>query len=81
MVVVELEPLGVRTRVRFTHMGWGEGEEWDAVFDYFDRAWNAVILSRLVHRFERGPVDWKNPPQPLPVVASLKVALAPAPGP
>jgi uncharacterized protein YndB with AHSA1/START domain len=50
------------TRVTLRHDGWGEGGEWDAAFQYFSRAWANVVLPRLKYRFERGPVDWSNPP-------------------
>lgn len=49
------------TRVTLRHDGWGEGSEWDAAFQYFSRAWAGVVLPRLKHRFESGPVDWTNP--------------------
>jgi uncharacterized protein YndB with AHSA1/START domain len=52
-----------KVRVRLTHLGWKEGEEWDKVFQYFQRAWD-VVLSRLEHRFSKGPIDWKNPYRP-----------------
>ena len=52
-----------RTRVTFTHDGWGEGGEWDKAFAYFSRVWQDVVLSRLKHRFSVGPVDWENPSQ------------------
>lgn len=32
-----------RTRVRLTNHGYGEGELWDPVYEYFDRAWGFVI--------------------------------------
>ncbi len=47
-----------RTRVTLRHDGWGEGEEWDAAYAYFQRAWNEVVLPRLTRRFAEGPVDW-----------------------
>ncbi len=50
------------TRVTLHHDGWGEGNEWDAAFQYFSSAWADVVLPRLKHRFESGPVDWSNPP-------------------
>ena len=50
------------TRVTLRHDGWGEGNEWDAAFQYFSSAWADVVLPRLKHRFERGPVDWNNLP-------------------
>ena len=31
-------------------MGWGDGEKWDATYEYFDRAWGNV-LSNLQKRF------------------------------
>jgi len=33
------------TKVRLQHLGWLEGEEWDAVFNYFDLAWARVLES------------------------------------
>ena len=50
------------TRVTLRHDGWGEGNEWDAAFQYFSSAWADVVLPRLKVRFESGPVDWRNPP-------------------
>jgi uncharacterized protein YndB with AHSA1/START domain len=62
-VVVEFRSRGPeQTWVGLTHLGWGEGEAWDQVFDYFDQAWD-VVLARLVHRITSGPVDWSNPPR------------------
>ena len=49
-----------RTLVRLTHLGFGEGDEWDAVFAYFERAWGTV-LRRLARRFVSGPIDWEAP--------------------
>jgi uncharacterized protein YndB with AHSA1/START domain len=82
MVIVDLLPHGKsRTHVRFTHLGWGEGPDWDAAYNYFDQAWNGVVLPRLVYRFEQGPVDWEHPPELAPVVSTMKVSLVPAPAP
>ena len=52
-----------RTRLALRHDGWGEGEEWDRAFEYFEEAWLEVVLPRLQYRFSMGPVDWKNPPR------------------
>ncbi|MEW5850693.1 MAG: SRPBCC domain-containing protein [Myxococcota bacterium] len=52
---------GWNTRVRLVHLGFGNGEEWDRVHAYFDRVWD-VVLRRLEHRFQKGPVDWRWPP-------------------
>jgi uncharacterized protein YndB with AHSA1/START domain len=62
-VVVRFKDLGSgQTKVTLTETGWGEGEEWDQAFTYFSSAWQDVVLPRLKHRFEHGPLDWKNPP-------------------
>ena len=61
VVVRLLETETGMTRVTLRHDGWGEGGEWDAAFRYFARAWADVVLPRLKHRFERGPIDWSNP--------------------
>lgn len=58
LVVLRFEPVGpTQTRVRLTHIGWGEGGEWDKAYAYFDRAWPNV-LANLQKRFVSGPVDW-----------------------
>jgi len=58
-IVVQLNPQGlVATRVTLTHLGWGDGPEWDAAYQYFRRSWG-IVLSRLDHRFEAGPVGWE----------------------
>jgi len=51
-VVVEFSPEGDGSRVRLSHIGWPEqgwvDAEWQATFDYFDKAWGTVI-----ERFEK----------------------------
>jgi uncharacterized protein YndB with AHSA1/START domain len=49
-----------RTRVVLAHRGWRSGPTWDEGFRYFQRAWR-IVLGRLVHRFEVGPIDWQDP--------------------
>ena len=57
-VVVRLQPVGEKeTRVTLHHTGWGDGDEWDKAYGYFDRAWGNV-LQNLKKRFESGPIDW-----------------------
>jgi len=57
-VIVRLEPVGdAETLVRLTHIGWGDGGQWDQTHAYFDRAWGNV-LANLQKRFAEGPVDW-----------------------
>lgn len=53
------------TRLVFRQTGWGEGEDWTKVHDYFVSAWGDVVLPYLKHSLEVGPIDWKNPPQVL----------------
>jgi len=56
--VIKLEDLGNR-RVRVTEsmLGWGEGTDWNQVYELFDRG-NAYTLSELARRFDEGPRVW-----------------------
>ena len=57
-VVVRISPVSDKeTRVTLHHTGWGDGDEWDKTYAYFDRAWTGV-LANLKKRFETGPYDW-----------------------
>jgi uncharacterized protein YndB with AHSA1/START domain len=59
-VVLHFEPVGGRqTRLSLTHVGWGDGGEWDKAFTYFDRAWSNVFAN-LQKRFQTGPIDWTD---------------------
>ncbi|MEP6608729.1 MAG: SRPBCC domain-containing protein [Burkholderiaceae bacterium] len=59
-VVLRFEPVSDKeTRVSLHHTGWGDGDEWDKAFAYFDRAWGNV-LANLKKRFETGPIDWTD---------------------
>jgi uncharacterized protein YndB with AHSA1/START domain len=40
------------TKLRFYQLGWQEGEEWDQVYDYFQKAWD-YVLSNLRNLFEK----------------------------
>ncbi len=61
-VVIRLNEQGEKeTCVSLSHDGWGEGDEWDAAYHYFSKAWAEVVLPRLKHRFEVGPFDWDSP--------------------
>jgi uncharacterized protein YndB with AHSA1/START domain len=78
LVVLEFAAEGKEaTRLRFTHTGWGEGDDWDRAYDYFDRAWGAYVLPNLARRFDRGPLDWSAPPKPDADAPSLKQVLEP----
>ena len=59
VVIVRTQPAGEgQTQLTLTHLGWGDGGQWDQTFTYFDRAWGNV-LANLQKRFaEDKPVDW-----------------------
>lgn len=60
-VVLHFQANGEKqTRVSLIHLGWQVGEEWQKALQYFDKAWN-LVLGRLQYRFQKGPLDWKNP--------------------
>ena len=42
-VVVEMMEDGSATKITLTHLGWLEGEDWNAVYDYFVNAWDMVM--------------------------------------
>ena len=51
------------TKVHLSHIGWGEGDEWDKLYQYFLKAWN-VVLGRLKYKFNTANIDWNNPYSP-----------------
>lgn len=54
-VVVDFEAAGEEsTRLRLTHLGFGEGPEWDKSMDYFQRAWGFAI-NRVKTQLEAMP--------------------------
>lgn len=57
-VVINLETVGADSvKVKFSHLGWGANTEWNAVYDYFDKAWG-YVLGNFKKRFETGPLKW-----------------------
>jgi uncharacterized protein YndB with AHSA1/START domain len=53
-VTVRLKSLGAAsTRVTLVQDGWGEGPEWDLVFDYFIKAWLEGVLPALKQHFAK----------------------------
>jgi len=49
-VVLHFDDLGDgTTRVRLDQLGWQEGEDWDAGYAYFDRAWGYVVALLKKH--------------------------------
>lgn len=44
IVVLTFDEFGPgQIRVTLNQHGWGRGEEWDRLYDYFDRAWSSVM--------------------------------------
>ena len=75
MVILEFEKKDARrTLVRFTQLGWGEGASWDEAYEYFDHAWNEVVLPRFRYAMEVGPVNREKPPKLPPVASTLKAS-------
>jgi uncharacterized protein YndB with AHSA1/START domain len=76
VVILEFQAVTAnRTRVRFIHIGWGEGSSWDQAYEYFDQAWNEIVLPRFRYAMEVGPINWKDIPKLEPVAPTLKVNL------
>jgi uncharacterized protein YndB with AHSA1/START domain len=64
IVFLRFEELSAhKTLVDFTNVGWGEGDEWDQSYNFFDKAWD-MALGWLKIRFAKGPINWSNPPEP-----------------
>ena len=49
----------IRTKIILIQHGWGVGEDWDRLYDYFDRAWS-YVLDNLKKRFDEGPLNWSG---------------------
>ena len=76
MVILDFEKRSEnRTLVRFTHLGWGKGASWDEAFEYFDHAWNEIVLPRFRYAMEVGAVAWEKPPHLARVAPTLKFEL------
>ena len=46
-------------KVTFTQLGWGDGEKWDELYAYFDKAWS-YVLGNFSKRFTEGPLEWSE---------------------
>jgi uncharacterized protein YndB with AHSA1/START domain len=57
MVILFSEYKSGEVTVSLYQHGWGRGEAWDKLYDYFDRAWG-YVLKNLQQRFIDGPIDW-----------------------
>jgi len=51
-----------KTKVVLKNVGYGFGAEWEKALEYFKIAWGNVVLPRLKHSLEVGPIDWENRP-------------------
>lgn len=59
-VVLQFDELSVnQTKVTLTQLGWGEGEDWDECYNYFDNAWSHV-LNNLTKRFDDSSSSTNN---------------------
>lgn len=54
------------TLVTLSQAGWGIGPEWQAVFNYFEKAWGGFVLPNLKYSLEEKPVDWREFPKYAP---------------
>ncbi len=45
-VVINFEPISkIETRITLTHTGWPDNDQWTAVYNYFNKAWEMVLKS------------------------------------
>lgn len=56
-VVIFFHEKSGETEIEFIHSGWGDGQDWELTYNYFDRAWD-FVLGNLKKRFTDGPIDW-----------------------
>merc|ERR1711916_77876 len=57
-VHVYMQAEGQATKLLFIHSGFGYSEEWQKSKDYFHRAWGDIVLPKLKHAAEVGPITW-----------------------
>lgn len=48
-VRIELDDTPAGTAVTLIHFGWRAGDEWAAIYAYFDRAWDHVMTALAAH--------------------------------
>lgn len=60
IVVLQFEEVGPgQVKVVVSQLGWGKGEEWNKLCDYFYKAWS-YVLGNLKKRFVAGPIEWSS---------------------
>ena len=58
--VLTFKDAGVKQAlVTISMLGWENGEDWNQVYNFFDRG-NAYTMAELARRFDQGPVVWKR---------------------
>ncbi|MBC2607696.1 SRPBCC family protein [Pelagicoccus albus] len=58
VVEIRFSPLdNEKTKMTFVHEGWGEGEQWDQAYSYFERAWFELVIPKL-EKFAKGEDPW-----------------------
>ncbi len=63
-VVLRFFDLDGSVRVRFSQLGWQEGDDWKAGYDYFDRAWSWVLQNLKKHFDEKRKAEAKEAAKP-----------------
>jgi uncharacterized protein YndB with AHSA1/START domain len=67
LVTIRFYPTGKNeTLVTLSQTGWGQGEEWTTVLNYFSNAWGGFVLPNLKYSLEVKPVDWSDFPKSAP---------------
>ncbi|MFZ5979506.1 MAG: SRPBCC domain-containing protein [Candidatus Zixiibacteriota bacterium] len=59
-VILQFEQLDPgQVKVRLSQLGWGRGEQWDQLYDYFDEAWSHV-LDNFAKCTVDSPLKWQE---------------------
>lgn len=59
VVILRFSPAGEgQSKVTLTHVGWGEGGEWDQAYAYFDKAWGNVLANYQGYLATGKPYDF-----------------------
>lgn len=67
LVTIRLYQTGKNeTLVTLSQTGWGQGEDWTTVRNYFVNAWAGFVLPNLKYSLEVKPVDWSDFPKSAP---------------
>jgi uncharacterized protein YndB with AHSA1/START domain len=74
-VVLRFDEVEGGVRVRFSQLGWRAGEDWDAGYAYFDRAWSWVLgnLKQTLEKRADRPAAEPRPEPEIRTVGSVTV--------